>query len=306
MPIDKAKKIGMAFGLRPLTQINYSLDELKVLPTGDTLYNNYIGQGGLNQAYIGFGKSWKNISIGFNTGYNFGKKKIENIKSFQYNSDSTHFYQTEYSLSFGGTYTLDQNLHGKQDILRQTGTFSTGSESPIDTASLSANNFGIIKIPSSLTAGIALHKKEVSNNGSFDQWVVAIEFDKSNWKDKYSFYGQPDLVSNAYMTRVGFQYTPNVLDFENYWSTVTYRAGFNIGKDYINIDQKGLDVSAISLGFGLPIRKYRSYDYQFSVLNLALQFGKRGSSSNSYQESYFQFTAGYSLSDIWFNKRKYD
>lgn len=341
MPIDKAKKIGMAFGLRPLTQINYSLDELKVLPTSDTLYNNYIGQGGLNQAYIGFGKSWKNISIGFNTGYNFGKKKIENIKSFQYNTDSTHFYQsqastntlfgglffqlgvlgefnlktvvhkvatdkTEYSLSYGGTFTLDQSLNGKQDVLRQTGTFTTGAETPIDTVSLSANNFGAIKIPSSLTAGIAFHKKEVSNNGTFDQLVVGIEFDKSNWKDKYSFYGQPDLVSNAYMTRVGFQYTPNALDFENYWSTVTYRAGFNFGKDYINIDQKGLDVSAISLGFGLPIRKYRSYDYQFSVLNLAMQFGKRGSSSNSYQESYFQFTVGYSLSDIWFNKRKYD
>ena len=214
--------------------------------------------------------------------------------------------KTEYSLSYGGTFTLDQSLNGKQDILRQTGTFTTGAETPIDTVSLSANNFGAIKIPSSLTAGIAFHKKEVSNNGTFDQLVVGIEFDKSNWKDKYSFYGQPDLVSNAYMTRVGFQYTPNALDFENYWSTVTYRAGFNFGKDYINIDQKGLDVSAISLGFGLPIRKYRSYDYQFSVLNLAMQFGKRGSNSNSYQESFFQFTVGYSLSDIWFNKRKYD
>ena len=48
------------------------------------------------------------------------------------------------------------------------------------------------------------------------------------------------------------------------------------------------------------------FDIKFSVLNLAFQLGKRGSSANSFQENYYQFTVGYSLSDIWFNKRKYD
>ena len=341
LPIDKIKKIGMAFGLRPITQINYSLNEKKVLPTGDTLYNNYMGQGGLNQAYIGFGKSWKNISVGFNTGYNFGKKKIDNIKSFQYNPDSTYFYQsqastntllgggffqlgilgelhlktingkaasdkTDYTLSYGGTYTMNQSLSGTQDVLRATGMYTTGAETAIDTVSISTNIPGTIQLPSSLTAGIAFHKKEVGANGTYDQLVIGIEFDASNWKDKYSFYGKPDLVSNAYMTRIGVQFCPNALDFESYWSTVTYRAGFSTGKDYINIDQNGLKVNTFTLGFGLPIRKYRSYDYQFSVLNLALQFGERGGSVNNYQESFFQLTAGYSLSDIWFNKRKYD
>jgi hypothetical protein len=108
------------------------------------------------------------------------------------------------------------------------------------------------------------------------------------------------------MVRLGLQFCPNAFDYESYWSTVTYRAGFFTGKDYINFDGNGLNVSAITVGAGLPIRKYRSYDYQFSLINLALQFGKRGSSSNSYQESFFQFTVGYSLSDVWFNKRKYD
>ncbi len=341
VPIDKVHKIGMAFGLRPLTQINYSIDELKVMSSGDTLYNNYIGQGGLNQAFIGAGKSWKHLSVGFNTGYNFGKKKIQNIKSFVYNTDSTAFYQsiastntlfggfflhlgilgdiplktvqhktatdkTEYTLSYGATATLDQTLSGKQDILRSTGTFTTGTETHLDTVSLSSNNVGSINLPAIYTAGISFHKKEISNNGIYDQWVVGLEFDKAAWKDKYNFYGQNDLLSNSYMTRVCVQFCPNALDYENYWSTVTYRAGFNTGKDYINIDQNGLKVTSFSIGAGFPIRKYRSYDYQFSLLNMAFQFGNRGTIVNSYQENFFQFTFGYSLSDIWFNKRKYD
>jgi hypothetical protein len=341
LPIDKTKRMGMAFGLRPLTQINYSVVELKPLPSGDSVVNNYIGQGGLNQAFIGFGKSWKKFSVGLNTGYNFGKKRIENIKSFIFNSDSTSFYQsqsstntliggvflqlgiagditlktvahklptdkTEYTLSYGATASLNQTLSGKQDILRSTGSFTIGTEAPLDTVSLSVNNPGKIKIPGMYTAGITLHKKQVSNSGVYDQWVIGLQYDRSNWQNNYSFYGQRDQLSDAYMARIGVQFCPNPLDYENYWSTVTYRAGFNTGKDYINIDQNGLKVSAFTFGAGLPIRKYRSYDYQFSLLNLAFQFGKRGSNLNSYQENFFQFTFGYSLSDIWFNKRKYD
>jgi hypothetical protein len=341
LPIDKVKKIGMAFGLRPLSQISYSLNEGKSLSSGDSLYNNYIGQGGLNQAFIGFGKSWKHISLGINTGYNFGKKEIQNIKSFKYDLDSNNYYQsqsstntlmrgiffqlgmmgeielkstthkvvtdkTQYTFGFGATATLGQNLSGKQDLIRSTGVYTTGTESPLDTVSITNNNVGQIKIPSSYTAGIDFHKKEISNNGTYDQFVLGIQLDKSNWQNNYRFYGEPDKLSNAYMARIGLLFCPNPLDFENYWSTVSYRAGFTTGKDYINFDENGLKISTFSLGIGLPIRKYRSYDYQFSVLNLAFQFGKRGSSVNSFQENFYQITIGYSLSDIWFNKRKYD
>ena len=51
VPINKAKKIGMAFGLRPLTQINFSLDTIVKINTGDSVANNYLGQGGLNQVF---------------------------------------------------------------------------------------------------------------------------------------------------------------------------------------------------------------------------------------------------------------
>ncbi|MEY4281917.1 MAG: hypothetical protein RLZ39_1329, partial [Bacteroidota bacterium] len=231
LPINKVKKMGMAFGLRPISQINYSIVEPLLLNTGDSLYNNYIGQGGLNQAYIGFGKAWKNLSIGFNTGYNFGKKNIENIKSFQYNPDSTAFYQsksstntvfggaffqlgvlgeyslqtvshpkstdkTEYTLSYGGTFTFNQSLTGKQDILRTTGAYSTTTEVALDTVLLNSSVAGKINLPATITAGIALHKKEISNRGSYDQWVLGFQYDRANWKDKYSFYGASDQVSN--------------------------------------------------------------------------------------------------------------
>jgi hypothetical protein len=341
VPISKEKKIGFAFGLQPLTSIHYSVNELAQINAKDTLLNNYKGDGGLNQVFIGVGKAWKYMSLGFNTGYNFGRKDIETYKTILYNPDSTFFYQsksstktnfggaflklgiqgefpihtidrpatkekTEYAISYGATYSLDQSLRARQDITRSIGTFTANTETALDTAISTTNNAGRIDIPSFISAGIALHKKQVVARGTYDQWVFGMELNQSNWKDTYTFYGKRDPLSNSYMIRGGIQYNPDPYAFENYWSTVIYRAGFFSGKDYVNIDNNGLKVTGFTLGMGLPIRKYRSYDYQFTILNLALQIGQRGSSVNNFKESYLQFTLGYSLSDVWFNKRKYD
>jgi hypothetical protein len=342
VPINKEKKMGMAFGLRPLTQINYSVSEIKTMTSSkDTIYNNYVGAGGLNQAFIGFGKNWEHFGIGLSTGVNFGRKKIQNIKSIQEDTLGTYFYQTlsstntvfggvflnlgilgeftlktvsqpksiektQYTLSYGATWNMDQTLSAKQDVVRSTGDFTSTTESPLDTAYVATNLPGKISIPGSLSGGIAFHKKQLTQRGIYDQWVLGIQLDQAAWKDKYSFYGQKDPLDNSNMLRIGLQFCPNSFEYDNYWSTVTYRAGFFTGKDYINMDGKGLKVSAFTMGMGLPVRKYRSYDYQFTLLNLALQMGQRGSSVNNYKESFIQFSLGYSLSDVWFNKRKYD
>ncbi|MFM6993935.1 MAG: hypothetical protein ACKOWO_02340 [Sediminibacterium sp.] len=342
VPLSKAKKVGFAFGLRPLTQINYSVNDFTFSESiGDSIYSNYKGEGGINQVFVGLGKSWKYLSIGMNTGYNLGKKKIDVVKAILYNSDSSYFYQslsstntsfggvflnlglqgefplssktnavtkdkTEYTLSFGGTYTLDQKLSGKQDIIRSTGLFTTTQETAVDTALFQKDISGKIELPSTMTAGIALHKKITTVRGNYDQWVVGVELNQSNWKDGYKFYGATDQVRNATMFRAGAQLCPNPFAFESYWSTVTYRLGVFSGNDYININNNGLKVNGLTMGLGLPIRKYRSYDYQFTLLNLALQMGQRGGGQSNFKENFVQFTVGYSLSDVWFNKRKYD
>jgi hypothetical protein len=342
VPISKAKKIGFAFGLRPLTQINYSVNEYQYSENfGDSIYTNYKGEGGINQVFLGLGKSWKYLSIGMNTGYNLGRKKIDVVKAILYNNDSSFYYQslssnntsfggaffnfglqgefplssktdavtkdkTEYSLSYGATYTLDQSLKGKQDIVRSTGTFTNIQETAVDTALYQKDIKGTVQLPSAMTAGIALHKKITTVRGTYDQWVIGAEMNQSNWKDGYKFYNTTDQVRNASMMRVGAQLSPNPFAYESYWSTVTYRIGVFSGNDYININNNGLKVNGLTMGLGLPIRKYRSYDYQFTLLNLALQMGQRTSSSSNFKENFVQFTVGYSLSDVWFNKRKYD
>jgi hypothetical protein len=63
---------------------------------------------------------------------------------------------------------------------------------------------------------------------------------------------------------------------------------------------------AFTLGAGFPFRKFRSYDNQYTLLNWAFEFGKRGSKVNNITENFFRVSLGLSLSDLWFIKRKYD
>ena len=88
-PLNKAKGLGLAFGLRPITRINYGV-ESKARLAGDSVGTIYEGTGGTNQAFIGIGKKWKNLSVGLNTGYTFGRKELSTTKTF-YNDTLQYF-----------------------------------------------------------------------------------------------------------------------------------------------------------------------------------------------------------------------
>jgi hypothetical protein len=90
-----------------------------------------------------------------------------------------------------------------------------------------------------------------------------------------------------------------------YLSAVTYRAGFYAGKDYITAGGK-LPLWGGSLGLGLPIANYSRQSLQYTVVNLAFEYNKRGNNDNPLKENMFRLSLGLNFSDFWFNKRKYD
>ena len=80
--------------------------------------------------------------------------------------------------------------------------------------------------------------------------------------------------------------------------------GVQYGKDYIKVDGD-LPIWGFTAGASLPMRK-AAYTNQYSMINLGLEYGQRGNSENQVRESFFRFSLGLSLSDLWFVKRKYD
>jgi hypothetical protein len=132
-----------------------------------------------------------------------------------------------------------------------------------------------------------------------------MDFVQSQWNN-YRYYDEVDLVHNKWELRFGGQLWPAVTSTKNnYWSFVSYRAGFFIGPDYLRIQNK-LQQYGISLGVGLPIAYTRQNPNQTTVINVTAEYIKRGNNTNLLKENLFRLSFGFSLSDLWFIKRKYD
>jgi hypothetical protein len=329
---------GLSFGLRPITRVSYkviSKERLVDPNTGqgiDTAQTMNTGDGGAYLASIGTGwriklGTYSNISFGVNAGYLFGKKDISSRRtifndSLEYNSGNFET-KTSYGNLYGnaglqffnkvgkdlyltlGAYgNWKQNLNARQDIIRET-YFFDGSQGNIrlDSVSVKTDIKGKITYPSNYTAGFVL-EKEVNLTDNKGGWLVGVDFSQNKWSE-YRFYGQADpTVQDKWEMRVGGQLRP--VPKTNYFSNVAYRAGFFIGEDYI-IVQKKLPLLGFSLGAGLPIRNYnRLSPGQATIVNLGLEFIKRGNNDNLLKENLFRVSVGFSFSDFWFVRRKYE
>lgn len=334
MPLSKKHNLGLAFGLRPLTKIGYSIQDNKRVGANnqDSIAYLYEGDGGLYQAFAGIGKSWGDtnvLRIGFNTGYMFGNKNnntkaipIDSVEMYKSNSATNTSYGSVFfsaglqydvslsrtsSLRFGFSGNLRQNLQANQTVSRQTFTYDANrSPLTIDTVYQSNEVAGTIQLPVSYTAGISLNTSIADRAGNrIDRSSIAVEYESTQWSN-YRFFNQPDKLQNSWLFKVGGQLTPNPLSIKSYWNRATYRAGFYVGQEALTAVGSKFPVYAVTLGAGLPIRKWRSLDNQYTIINTTFEAGQRGNKNNIISESFFRFSLGLNLSDIWFIKRKYD
>jgi hypothetical protein len=135
-------------------------------------------------------------------------------------------------------------------------------------------------------------------------WTIGAEYETSKWT-QYRYNGLADKLNDYWQVRIGAQWIPSTTS-TSLLGRSTMRLGVNYGRDYINADNNGLKTFSGTVGLGVPVRPRSSQTAQFTTLNFAMEFGKRGSNVNNITESFFRFSVGLSLSDIWFVKRKYD
>src|SRR5699024_94708 len=86
--------------------------------------------------------------------------------------------------------------------------------------------------------------------------------------------------SKAY--RLGGYYIPDYRSFTNLFKRSVYRAGIRYEETGLNINGEDINEFGISFGMGVPMRR------MFSNVNLGLEYGKRGTTSNGLiQENFF-------------------
>lgn len=321
--VPMGKHAGMSFGISPVSNTYYnSSDTIDQSGIGKVI-QNYNGSGSMQYAYLGLSGQVKGFSIGFNAGYMFGNSRYS---SAFINYDTTSARSSEFSkynsigglywkggimyraqlpkekyLSLGATLTLSQKLNVERDIYNigyQYVTNTDGNRELLtDTAIGSGSGFkGKMQLPAEYSFGV--------HYGKGFNWSFGADFIYTDWS-KFNNFGERDNVSqNAYRMAIGGEITPNPATTKKYFSSVTYRLGAYYGKDYLQFGNTNITYVGGTVGATFPLK--RNFN-QFGRLNTALDIGQRGTIQNNLaREFYVKFTFGFSLNDIWFQKRKYD
>ncbi|MFN8256730.1 MAG: hypothetical protein U0W24_13630 [Bacteroidales bacterium] len=313
MGFSVAKWWKAGFGLRPVTDIGYDIKQEFITEIdSNTMVNNYLGEGGINQFY--FDNSFriiKPLSIGLKVGYNFGYAKRtnsittineystnylvavnqKNFSAFNFGL-GLHFHQSlsdNLFLNVGATYNFKTELSA--DFTRLiTSTTAKNKTEFTDTLYNGTINEGLMDVPQSFSLGtsfILYQKLEIAADYQVEKWSEAKFFgEKQNFKDNNKLC-------------IGVEYLPDVNAIK-YLNAIRYRAGFTLANSYLVYNDIQLKQTGGSLGFGLPLRSG-------SLINVAFSYLKRyAPGDNDLSESYFQIHLNFSLQASWFYRPKFE
>ena len=313
---------GMSFGLRPVTRIGYKIEKYERLSGIDSLYTLWEGNGGTNQAFLGTGIKYKNLSFGILVGYMFGSKEYST--KLEFINDSVAYYKGNYvnKTTFGGLFvnaglqleqklgdgllrvgvygSLHQNLKANRDDVKETFAYdASNSTYRVDSVFEQKDIKGSIKYPSTVGLGFTYNTRH---------FLYGIDVETANWSN-YTYYGQTDQLNNSYTVRAGVQYYPakEGTPVKKYFNFVKYRAGAYYGSDYIAVNKKRPEYG-FTVGAGMPLTSLQrlSYNGEYVVMNIGLEFGNRGNKQTNIRENTMRYSLGVSMNARWFQKPKYN
>lgn len=311
------RRTGLAFSFSPYTRLNYRVESLRELDTGEgdpvpyTL--SFGGNGGIQRLSGGFGHRLNNrLSLGVSADYLFGI--LEQTRSSEFNNinytDRTIISGTRLrgvSASFGASFTALGTTETRDAlIVAAVVTLPTtlsgervemlGSGESADT--LSTGPEGDVRIPMSIKAGIAWNPDP--------RWLVvadALVEPWSSFESDFSFPGYDPSTGGALSDRTrlsaGVEYWPGAQQmFSGFFSRMAYRFGVYSDVDYISPDP-AQEIRSIGLSGGISVPSR----IPGTTIDLNLDVGRRGTTENGLiRDRYIRFGLNLNFGERWFDR----
>ncbi len=327
--LDRKKRdinAGMGFTLMPYSTVGYDISSFLFDENFGEYEINYQGSGGSYQFLWSNGIRYKNLAVGLNLGYLFGKiSNVTNINFTDSDAAFTSFLDRNTNISGfvwrGGimyTHILNQkksaddqstefkkfvfglyvnsstSLNTRANIFEASLLSLPGGETIIDTFKDVRGEKTEGTLPSEIGLGVSY-----VNGNSFS---LGMNYETTKWSNFSSEIVNYNLKDTYKLSFGGF-YRPNYKSITNYFSRVYYRFGGFYQKVPVEINQ-GEDIKdyGISVGLGMPF----FYQRKISHANLGVTLGWKGNGT-SIEERYIKFSFSFTFNDDeWFIKRKYN
>ena len=319
-----SKNIGFMVGLQPNSNVGYYLtDEVKNDDNTLQEVSIYEGKGGTNRMMFGIGYNfYKGFSIGLETELLFGTmdKSILNQKNgvallnryelssrlrgkaFKLGLSYKDSINDKLILKAEAATTFANEITATNDEYLYSLFIYNGKEIPQDTLVVNNEIDRKIQRPTLFHAGIGL--------GQPEKWYAGLDISSQKaWTYPTGLLETSKAqYSNKSRIALGGYYIPKANSVTSYWKRIVYRGGLKYEKPGLSIRSTQnssefipLKDFGISFGLGLPMGN------QLSRLNLGLELGQRGSTSDGLiKENYFNLRVGLNIAEKWFNKRMID
>lgn len=304
-----------SLGVKPYSNVGYQIEINNNLDNVGDYRTVYYGEGTVSNAFLGLAmEPVKNVSVGFNINYLFGKLNRNSEIAFS----SAGFYNLQryselrirdFGLDFGAQAILPLK-NDKQfivaavfesqptyttfnsDIVQKNLAFSSASVDQ-DTLIFNEETESQIKFPNTLGLGLSLNKKDV--------YEINVDYYYQGWSDSRFLGEKSEFLTDLSKFAIGAEWIPNKFSIRSVIKRIAYRAGFKYEQTYHTFGGHQINDFGISFGLGIPL--YRSA----STLNIGAELGRRGTTDfNLVRENYAKINLSMNLHDLWFMQRQID
>jgi hypothetical protein len=196
-----------------------------------------------------------------------------------------------YALSLNNQLAAEHN-----DLVYNYVLSGAGNEIVRDTALYSVNQPGQIRLPLQHVIGIGFKRGEKLN--------IVADFGVTAWS-AFSLPDESNTLKDNYRVAIGLNYVPqkDASGRGAYRKRINYRIGASYQTGYISINNVMIADMSASAGFGLPVGIGRLA----SMIHVSCKVGRLGPvSGNGLTENYVRVGFGFTFSDKWFQKHRYE
>ncbi|HOZ87574.1 MAG TPA: hypothetical protein PL029_07445 [Bacteroidia bacterium] len=175
-------------------------------------------------------------------------------------------------------------------------TSATGQEIIRDTVIYRTNQKSTVSLPLEQGFGIGYKKGERVN--------AVVDFAITNWQN-FKYLDNVSDFKNNYRIAAGVNFVPEkyAAGHNAFLKRINYRLGVSYQTGFIELKNTLITNYALTAGMGFPVGIGRLS----SMVNLSVQYGQVGTSANNLtKENYIRFNFGFTFSDRWFQKMRYD
>jgi len=304
-------KLFASFGFIQRSDIGYDITYQDITPgTQSQQFLQHVrGEGGINEAYIGIAWKHKDLSLGLNASYLFGK--IEKRQTLSLPLNNSYYIKTSdksslSSVLFNMGAQYNHKINNKSSVLfgatlnfntpmRAQRTYTSykvgsGSSTIIDNDNIDR---GLINYPFRAVIGLDYKYK--------NKWSFAGDYTFQNMK-KYKEYGENQDFNDYHKVALGTSLCPDNRGRYG-WQRITYMAGAYATRSHIELSGNKINSYGITLGGKIPFTS-RTRPQEL-LLGIALDMGIRGTKNDGLiQEKYAKVRITIAFKEAWFVKRK--